>query len=148
MRIVQKTKINNKATMTSIFDFNVDGTINMNFGLTDNTIKANDIYTALTCTSPNFTFITYPNIMGINQNADTTLQIQNGYIEQYSKDYDMKLGIRYNIFNNEYNTKGHYITHNNTYAKFYYGPVTGYEDGIVIPNLTFSKALDFYNILM
>ena len=148
LRIVQKTKINNKATMTSIFDFNVDGTINMNFGLTDNTIKATDIYTALTCTSPNFTFITYPNIMGINQNADTTLQIQNGYIEQYSKDYDMKLGIRYNIFNNEYNTKGHYITHNNTYAKFYYGPVTGYDDGVVIPNLTFSKALDFYNILL
>ena len=148
MRIIQKTNINDKATMTSIFDFNVDGTINMNFGLTNNTIKATDIYTALTCTSPNFIFITYPNIIGINENDNTTLQIQNGYIEQYSRDYDMKLGIRYNIFNNEYNTKGHYITHNINYAKFYYGPVSGYDNGIVIPNLTFSKALDFYNILL
>ena len=147
-RIIQKTKINNKATMTSIFDFNIDGTINMNFGLTDNTIKATDIYTALTCTSTNFTFITYPNIIGINQNDNTTLQVQNGYIEQYSKDYDMKLGIRYNIFNNEYNTLGHYIIHNINYAKFYYGAVAGYNEGIVIPNLTFSKALDFYNILL
>ena len=147
-RILQKTKINKKATMTSIFDFNVDGTINMNFGLTDNTIKATDIYTALTCTSTNFIFLTYPNIIGINQNADTVVSIQNGYIEQYSKDYDMKLGIRYNIFSNMYNKMGHFITHNSNYAKFYYGAVAGYNEGIVIPNLTFSKALDFYNTLL
>ena len=147
-RIIQKTKINNKATMTSIFDFNIDGTINMNFGLTDNTIKATDIYTALTCTSTDFAFLSYPNITGINQNANTNLEIQNGYVEQYSNKFNMKLGIRYNIFNNKYNTLGTYITHNQNYAKFYYGVVTGYNEGIIIPNLTFSKALDFYNILL
>lgn len=147
-RIIQKTNINNKATMTSIFDFNIDGTINMNFGLTGNTIKATDIYTALTCASTKFTFLTYPNIININQNANTNLEIQNGYVEQYSNEFNMKLGIRYNIFNNKYNTLGTYITHNKNYAKFYYGVVTGYNEGIIIPNLTFSKALDFYNILL
>ena len=147
-RIIQKTKINNKATMTSIFDFNIDGTINMNFALTDNTIKATDIYTALTCTSTDFAFLSYPNIIGINQNANTNLEIQNGYVEQYSNEFNMKLGIRYNIFNNKYNTLGTYITHNQNYAKFYYGVITGYNEGIIIPNLTFSKALDFYNILL
>ena len=146
LRIVQKTNINNKAEMLSIFDFNTDGTINMKFGLSNNSIIATDIYTALTCTSKDFKYISYPNIVKITENGDTKMDIQNGYIEQYSSDYDMKLGIRYSIFNNTYNTKGTYITHNASFAKFYYGVVAGYLNGVNIPNLTFSKSLDFYNI--
>ena len=50
------------------------------------------------------------------------------------------------MYNNFYNTLGVYILNNTNYSKLYYGAIAGYNDGVIIPNLTFSKALDFYNL--
>lgn len=146
LKIIQQTNINNKAKMTSIFDFNIDGTLNMNFGLNNNTIKASNIYTSLTCTSPDFTAISYPEIKGISLNDNTNIKVQNGYVEQSTSDLTRKLGIRFTMFNNFYNLLGVYVLNNTNYSKLYYGAVAGYNDGVIIPNLTFSKALDFYNL--
>ena len=60
LRITQFTNINNKAKMSSTFDFDIDGTLNMQFGLYENTINATDIYTSLTCTYSDFEKINYP----------------------------------------------------------------------------------------
>lgn len=146
LKIIQQTNINNKAKMTSIFDFNIDGTLNMNFGLNNNTIKASNIYTSLTCTSPDFKSISYPEIKGISVNDNTNIKVQNGYVEQSTDDLTRKLGIRFTMYNNFYNTLGVYILNNTNYSKLYYGAIAGYNDGVIIPNLTFSKALDFYNL--
>ncbi|KQC91371.1 hypothetical protein AM596_15180 [Clostridium perfringens CP4] len=147
-RINQITNINDKAKMTSIFDFDIDGTLNMNFGLSENSIKAKDIYTSLTCTHPDFKFISYPILKATTENGNTNLEIQNGYVEQYSNDFSRKLGIRYTMFNNFYNKLGTYIFSNNNYSKVYYGIVSGYSEGVVLPSVTFSKSLDFYNLIL
>ena len=144
--IRQQTNINNKAIMTSKFDFNTDGTLNMIFGLDENHINAKNIYTALTCTNSSFQFLSYPNIKAINLTSNTNISLQNGYIIQYDSTNKIELGIRFTMFNNFYNTLGTYITNNTNYSKFYYGIVTNYSTGINIPSLTFAKALDF-NIL-
>ena len=147
LKITQFTNLNDKGKMLSIFDFNNDGTMNMSFGLSDCTIRTNSFYTALTCTSPKFKYIYYPKILELTDNENNFIDDRIGYVEQYDSVNKMKIGIRYNIFNSKYNTLGTYIYSNPAkYSKFYYGVASEYNKGVVIPNLNFSKSLDFYNL--
>lgn len=142
----QQTKINNKATMTTTYGFDVDGTMEMKFGLTDCTINMQNFYTALTCTGTNFLFTTYPNIIGINQNNNTYYPSVMGEIIQYDSNNTIEVGIRYTQFNRYLSsgpTKDPYILHNANYAKFYYGPVVNASTPVNIKNLCFEKGLDF-----
>lgn len=148
LRIIQKTRLIDRADMVSIFDFNVDGTMNMTFSLSNSDVVLKDFYTALTCTHTDFSKVVIPRYEDITLNTDNFYKIQNGYIEQQSSDGSRRMGIRFNIFNNKYNTKGYFIRNNSSYSKFYYGIVCEYSKGVIIPNLTFSKSLDFYNVLI
>ena len=143
-KIYQDTNLNNKAKMTSIFDFNTDGSINMNYSLYDNIMNTSTIYTALTCTHKDFDLITYPYIGSVT--GDNTLNVNNGYVEQYSNDSYLKLGIRFTMFDNVYNGIKPFIRCNDNYSKFYYGILSENDKSFNIPNLTFSKGLDFYNV--
>lgn len=144
--IRQKTKLINTADMVSIYDFNVDGTMNMTFALSNCTIPLKYFYTALTCTHTDFTQEAYPESKAITLSADNPLKIQGGYVEQVTATGERRQGIRFSMFNNKYNTLGAFIRNDVAYSKFYYGIVTEYTDGVVIPNLTFAKAIDFYNV--
>ena len=144
LKIIQKTNINNKCNMSTVYDFNCDGTLHMLFGLANNTINCTQLYTALTCTKPEFDYTIHPDFYKVEVDADTPVKIHTGMITQHSLKDKLDLTIRFNIFNSEYNKLGTYIRRNDYYSKFYYGIVTGYDEGIRIPNLSFSKALDFY----
>lgn len=144
LKIIQKTNINNKCNMTTTYDFNCDGTLHMLFGALNNTINCTQFYTALTCTKPDFDYTFCPDFCKVDRGVDTTFKIHNGMITQHNTKDKLDLTIRFNMFNSVYNRLGSYIRRNDYYSKFYYGIVTNYDEGIQIPNLTFSKALDFY----
>lgn len=142
----QKTKINNKATMVTTYDFNTDGTMEMKFALTDNTINMSNFYTALTCTGTTFNFISYPNIQAINLNTTNVFPNIMGEVVQYDASSLIELGIRYTQFNRYLSTsenRNPYILHNASYAKFYYGPIVASTTPTIIKNLCFEKGLDF-----
>jgi hypothetical protein len=144
LSIIQVTNINNKGKMTSYFNFDIDGTFNMKFNFTGD-INVSHFYTALTCTSPNFLWITFPEYKQITANADTPITGNLGEIIQYDSTNKLELTIRHSMCNTRYNkTLGRFITQNSNYSKYYYEAV-GNNDGtqVNIKSLMFEKALDF-----
>lgn len=145
-RFVQITNLNNKGTMISYFDFNIDGTIEMDFSLQDCSIKTTDFYTALTCGHISLNYIMLPiyaTLTGTGKKVN--IKEDNGHIVQYAGTGTYEMHIRYSKFISAYDVYGSYVLdHASFYKKFYQGIVTNYETGVVIPNLSFSKGLDFY----
>ena len=59
----------------------------------------------------------------------------------------MVVDSRFTLFDDYYNqdAKRVYVLNNRTtYNKLYYAPIKDHVQGVVIPQLTFSKSLDFY----
>jgi hypothetical protein len=146
--IYQQTSLaNGKAKMVSKFDFNTDGTIEMDFGYYDGQVNLGTFYTALTCTSVNFNYLFYPRYYYFGNtptNTYYTFPVTEGRISQVSSTDVLQLDIRFTKFNNRYDSRGPTIADNDAYRKFYYGPIYGQSSNPVkLTALTFSKGLDF-----
>src|SRR5690625_2786046 len=70
--IYQQTNLINKAKMISHINFDVDGTLDMDFALYDNSVSIDIMYTALTCTHTDFKYVTYPIVKQIEDNRRIT----------------------------------------------------------------------------
>lgn len=144
-RIEQLTNVNNKGKMLSIFSLDEDGTLQMDYSLYDCTIKTKQLYTALTATHISFESVFYPQFKTLE--APLThlyLKSDEGRVIQRSTLNNLDLAIRYTMFGQRYNEIGAWVFNDATYyKKFYYGVVDGYTKGVIVPNLTFSKSLDF-----
>ncbi|WP_203289856.1 hypothetical protein [Metabacillus sp. cB07] len=143
--LMQKTNLNNKGNMTSVFDFSTDGSMEMKFGLSNCTINTVNFYTALTCTHKDFLHVVFPEIASITTNANNYFRQAMGEITQRNSAELLDLNIRYTTFNRYRGDSriNPYVTQNVDYSKFYYGVVAGDASPINIQSLTFAKGLDF-----
>lgn len=144
----QRTKLLGQTKMTTIFNFDIDGTVEMKFGMSENNIKTSYFYTALTCTSPLFTHLYYPYYESVLDNVNTSslYTINNaidGMISQYDVNNKLELISRYTQFNNYHSPLGNQIWCSSNYNKHYYGVIRGFNEGITINKLSWSKGLDF-----
>ena len=147
--ICQKTNLDNRATMISFFNFDIDGTIEMKFNLVDNTIRMSTLYTCLTCTRPSFDYLIYPSYKPVADNVDDegymgVEGVVDGQISQYDSTNKIELTSRFTQFDSGYMIIGNRIWSTANYNKHYYAVVNNYNGGVIIPNLTWSKGLDFY----
>jgi len=150
-KIVQKTSLlNGQAKMTSEFDFNIDGTMEMKFALTESTIEFISMYTALTCCGPTFNYVGYPWLSSLPPTDENyyTVPLNEGYIVQYDPQLTgQEIVIRFTKFNDTKNFRGGaYIWNSSNYKKFYYGTLVQADNvggTMLVNNLTFSKGLDF-----
>ncbi len=144
-KIYQRTNLaNGGGKMVSIFSFNVDGTIDMDFGYSEGTINLSNFYTALTCTNTNFRYLFYPfyKSFGVTPSNDYfNFQTTEGKISQVNSIDGLQLDIRFTKFNESKNSRGCSIADNVAYRKFYYGVV--YGKPTIVKNVSFSKSLDF-----
>lgn len=143
-KIYQRTNLaNDGGKMVSIFSFNVDGTIDMDFGYSEGTINVSNFYTALTCTHTNFQYLFYPfyKYFGTPLNEFFNFQTTEGKISQVNSIDGLQLDIRFTKFNESKNSRGCSIADNVAYRKFYYGVV--YGKPTIVKNVSFSKSLDF-----
>ena len=130
--------------MVSIFSFNIDGTIDMDFGYSEGAIKFSNFYTALTCTHTNFQYLFYPFYKSFSvtpSNEFFNFQTTEGKISQVNAIDGLQLDIRFTKFNESKNSRGCSIADNIAYRKFYYGVV--YGKPTIVKNISFSKSLDF-----
>ena len=147
-KIQQLTNINNKGKMLSIFDFDVDGTMQMDFSFYDGSIIAENFFTALTSTSADMNFVRYPTYEPLpTDQINVHLKGREGSVIQYNSNKGLSLGIRYTLFGGRFNPPdkqfGWIYNHPTIYKKFYYGLVQDNTDGVLVNNLQFRKALDF-----
>ena len=144
-KIYQQTNLaNNKAKMVSIFNFDNDGTLDMDFNYYDGQVNLSTFYTALTCTNVNFNYVFYPifkNLGTTPTNTDIALPATEGKVSQVNSSDKLQLDIRFTKFNNSRYNRGCVIADNDAYRKLYYGPIHG--KSYLLENLTFSKSLDF-----
>lgn len=145
--IYQRTSLaNNQAKMISRFNFDIDGTMLMDFAYSsDNSFPITSFRTALTGTNVLFRHLTYPiyNIFPeIPTNEYFEFPITEGRISQVSSSELLQLDIRFTRFNKEHAERGAYVADNAAYRKFYYGPLDGTKE-LPLKALTFSKGLDF-----
>src|SRR5690606_2432482 len=146
--IYQQTSLaNGKAKMISKFDFNTDGTIEMDFGYYNGEVNLATFYTALTSTSVNFSYLMQPIFHFFGSTPSNTIypfSLTEGRVSQVSALDALQLDIRFTRFNNQHDTRGPAITDNTAYRKFYYGPIYGKQSSPVkLNSLSFSKGLDF-----
>lgn len=144
-KIYQQTDLaNNKAKMISIFNFNNDGTLDMDFSYYNGVVTLSNFYTALTCTDVGFKYIFFPifkNLGNTPSNGYIPLPVTTGFVSQVNPDSSLQLDTRFTKFNNSKDTRGAVIADNDAYRKLYYGVI--YRKQCIIDNLTFSKSLDF-----
>ena len=149
LKLRQLTNINNKGRMLSIFDFDTDGTLQMNFSFFDGSIVAETFYTALTTTHVSFNMVEYPRYENIPTNGSNVyLRNSEGYVIQRNSANGLSLGNRFTLFGDRYipnklKTAGWIYNDANYYKKLYYGYADGYADGVLIESLQFRKSLDF-----
>lgn len=144
-KIYQNTSLGNgKAKMISIFNFDIDGTVNMDFSYYDSSLNLSIFYTALTCTHKNFDSVYYPINHKFSEptNQYYSLNLTEGYVSQVNTTDKLQLDIRFTKFDYKNNIRKAVIADNKAYRKFYYGVIHG-KKAICINNLTFSKSLDF-----
>lgn len=145
-KIYQQTSLaNGKAKMVSEFDFNTDGTLEMDFGYFNGTVNLSTFYTALTCTSTPFSYIFHPvfhNLPPTPTNTAFSVETTEGKVSQVSSTDLLQLDIRFTKFNNHHDRRGVVIADNAAYRKLYYGPIYG-TVGVPLKSLSFSKGLDF-----
>lgn len=144
--ILQRTNLNNKGTMLSVFDFNSDGQIFMNFNFEGN-INTSKFFTALTCNSTDFDIVKYPDNKLLTE-GENVLIPNNGMLTFTSNGTSrLRMDILYSKFYDEHINsakKNGYVLVNSHYNKFYYGAVMESESPVNIKNLNFQKILDFY----
>ncbi len=149
LKLRQLTNINDKGSMLSIFDWDTDGTMQMNFSLFNSSIVAETFYTALTTTHIDFNMIEYPRYENLpTDGSNVYMQNSEGYIIQRNSSKGLSLGNRFTLFGDRYipnklKTKGWIYNDDRLYKKLYYGFADGYTDGVLINSLQFRKALDF-----
>ncbi|MNI50977.1 hypothetical protein D3C73_1056720 [compost metagenome] len=133
--------------MLSTFDFNTDGTIDMQFSFYNGTINTRQFYTALTSTHVNFTFVNYPRYEALPAVPQGYYPPKNeGHLIQRSNTDNLSLGIRHSRFDDKYQAShlvnGWILNDATQYKKFYYGPYDQ-ADIVTVASLVFSKSLDF-----
>ena len=149
LKLRQLTNINNKGRMLSIFDFDTDGTLQMNFSFFDGSIVAETFYTALATTHVGFNMVEYPRYENIpTDGSNVYLRNSEGYVIQRNSAKGLSLGSRFTLFGDRYipnklKTAGWIYNDANYYKKLYYGYADGYADGVLIESLQFRKSLDF-----
>jgi hypothetical protein len=143
LTISQRTNLINKAKMLSNWNFDVDGTFNMSFGLYDNTMNIDLMYTSLTCTHVDFLYITYPKTFQVVDGIGNEFDIVEGKVTQRSASRGAELTVRFTKFNDFLSDKRVTVNSNSSYNKLYYSPISQISGGVVVPNLSFEKSLDF-----
>ena len=152
--IKQTTRLIERAYMHSIYNFDIDGTLQMDFSYEiidgETPIPLVDFWTSLTSTDPAFTELKHPRKMTINKNdgRHNLFPATDGYVVQETTDGLQQLQIRFNRYNNAYsgfsNTSS--ISDQTIYKKHYYSPIRNWteESNPIAPEvLQFSKGLDF-----
>lgn len=144
-KIYQQTSLaNDKAKMVSIFSFNMDGTMDMDFSYYDGTVTLSNFYTALTCTDVGFRYLFLPIFKNLGRtptNGYIQIPLSTGFVSQVNPDSALQLDIRFTKFNNSKDNRGCVIADNIAYRKLYYGVIYGKQ--YMLENLAFSKSLDF-----
>ena len=148
--IQQRTMLADKrAIMSSIFNFNIDGTIEMDFGYSEGNVNLKIFYTSLVCTETNFNLLLHPIFKDFGKlpsNKFYSFPLNEGKLIQTNLKDSLQLNIRFTKFNEEHNMRGGAaIADNRAYRKFYYGPILNpkYVEKIKLKNLDFSTGLDF-----
>ena len=143
-KIIQRTNIDDQAEMLSEFNFDIDGTLEMNFGFYNSTMRLKTFYTALTCTSAAFNYVSYPFLQPLPapNNEIISFPVTEGVFKQMNMTDKTELTIRYTKFNELNNNRRSAIKNQTNYRKFYYGPVQS-NKAVPIETLSFSKGLDF-----
>jgi hypothetical protein len=146
-QIYQQTDLaNGGAKMVSKFNFDIDGTIEMDFGYYNASIKLGTFYTSLTATSKDFEYIFLPRYKYFGSTPSNTyfsFLLTEGFISQNASK-GLQMDIRFTKFNNEHDTRGATVFDSDAYRKFYYGPVYGQiSSPVTLSDLSFSKGLDF-----
>lgn len=146
IQIFQKTDLISKIKMQSIFDFNLDGTINMKFSYTPYVdVLLNAFCTALTCTHNSFDHVFLPKYISFGNtplNTDVFIPLTEGFVRQVNSIDKLQMDIRFTKFHENNNKKGAYILDHAYYRKFYYNVIIN-QKNVLIPTLQFSKSLDF-----
>lgn len=132
-----------KGKMISNFDFDLDGTIDMEFSYYGGQLYFSNFYTALTCTHSNFNWLYYPIRKEFTEptNQYYYFNTVEGKITQVNTVDELQLDIRFTRFNHKNNSRKTCIADNKAYRKFYYGVI--YGEPYLLECLTFSKSLDF-----
>lgn len=144
-RLYQVTNLIDRATMSSTYNLNTNGTININCSYESKDLKLKAFYTALNCTKPNFSKLYKPQYF-ILPNADGKkyyLNVTEGYISQVSDTDRLQLDIRFTKFNDSKIKDGAYMLNSTGYRKFYYGVINSPSEPQIINNVSFSKSIDF-----
>lgn len=146
--IQQLTNINGKGKMLSKINFDIDGTIDMNFSFYDGTISVESFYTALTCTHVGFDWLLYPRYEALPAPPQKLyLSNNDGIAIQLNPTLNLALVNRHSRFNTKYSSvskKGGWIQNDAVnFKKYYCGYAQDYLQGVLVNNLTFRKALDF-----
>lgn len=143
-KIIQRTNIDDQAEMLSEFNFDIDGTLEMSFGFYNSTMRLKTFYTALTCTSTAFNYVSYPFLQPLPapNNEIISFPVTEGVFKQMNMTDKTELTIRYTKFNELNNNRRSAIKNQTNYRKFYYGPVQS-NKAVPIETLSFSKGLDF-----
>lgn len=145
--IYQRTNLaNDQAKMTSRFDFNTNGTIEMEFGYRSDSLKIKSFRTAMSCTHTNFRHLTYPIYYLFPQVPSEEfyyIPTTEGKVSQVNSIDHLQLDIRFTKFNQHFEKSGAFVNDSNTYRKFYYGPLDNSTE-LTLKNLSFSKGMDFY----
>ncbi len=146
LQFYQRTSLaNGKAEMISIWNFDVDGSMEMDMSYQGNVVLGN-FYTALTAADVSFNYLMFPVFMFLGSNPTGNkiyTPLTEGKVSQLSQSQGLQLDTRFTKFNQERATEGPYISDVNAYRKFYYSPINGNKGRFKLPALTFSKGLDF-----
>lgn len=142
-----------RAYMHTNESFNTDGTVHMtnSYQVMNNQtpIPFIDFWTALTCTSPDFTLIRQPiyNNLRKETQGHKYFKSTEGLVIQETADGSQELHSRFTRFNNEYVgvQEANSVSVQNQYNKHYYAPIRNNTSKTIAPEvLQFTKALDFY----
>lgn len=142
-----------RAYMHTNESFNTDGTVHMtnSYQVMNNKtpIPFTDFWTALTCTSPDFTLMRQPiyNNLRKETQGHKYFKSTEGLVIQETADGSQELHSRFTRFNNEYVgvQEANSVSVQNQYNKHYYAPIRNNTDKTIAPEvLQFTKALDFY----
>lgn len=148
-KVQQVTNINNKGKMTSMLDFDTDGTIQMSFGFNEGTINVETFYTGLATSHVGMNYVRYPKYEQLPPAPQSVyIEGNEGHVIQRNSMRNISIGHRFTLFGDRYvrnkRKRNGWIYNSDTlYRKFYYGYAEEYIDGVLVKNLQFKKALDF-----
>ncbi|MFP7200205.1 hypothetical protein SFC08_04445 [Lysinibacillus halotolerans] len=143
----QTSLADGKAKMLSQFNWDTDGTMDMDFSYYNGSVSLSTFYTALTCTATNFHYLLSPQNVyfgAVPSNTIKTYPITEGRTSQINSIDTLQLDLRFTKFNHAYDSRGLAISDNDAYRKVYYGPIYGQGNNpLLLNSVTFSKSIDF-----